>query len=124
MAAARLGNAIITHHIVLTLLRFGNSQPCVGLSRQEGGSMATKKAAKAQKAKPQALAPVAKTVTPRALAASAPTATPADAKQDAILGCIVKVFGNAGLPHISAPNANIVWQQLNDPADIIDQLGN
>ena len=51
-------------------------------------------------------------------------ATAADTKQDAILGCIVKVFTDVGLPHISAPNVKIVWATLNDPDDVIDQLGN
>lgn len=60
----------------------------------------------------------------QALAAQADTATPADLKSDAVYGCIVKIFQSVGLPHISTPDAKIVWSTLTDPANIIDQLGN
>jgi len=72
--------------------------------------MATKKAKKTE-------------ATPEALAAKAKTATAADAKEDAILACIVKIFTDLGFPHISALDVKIVWASFNDPNDIIDQLG-
>jgi len=62
--------------------------------------------------------------TPAAMAAAAPTATKADEKHDAIYGCIVKIFHDAGLPHISTPDVKIVWSKLTDPPNIIEQLGN
>ena len=77
--------------------------------------MAKKKASKT--------ASKAVTATPAMMVASAKTATAADTKQDAILGCIVKVFTDVGLPHISSPDVKIVWAALNDPDDVIDQLG-
>lgn len=80
--------------------------------------MATKKAAKKTAKK------AATGKTRPAMVAAAATATPADEKHDAIYGCIVKVFHDAGLPHISTPDVKIVWSKLTDPPNIIEQLGN
>jgi hypothetical protein len=46
-----------------------------------------------------------------------------DQKRDALFECVVSVFDQAGLNHINAPNAQIVWSKFTQPPDLVDQLG-